>query len=108
MKELIKPKKKKEIFENLNVTAFHEDCGSYDRSGQYGRWTIIDQYWQEDSVDSSTNDLLFQTAKKLFKEKVFENQIYLLMLKKGSKIQKVVTLLNRMIVNKIGALKMIF
>ena len=59
MKELIKPKKKKEIFESLDATAFHEDCGTYDRSGQYTQWEIIDQYAQEDSVDNHTDNLLF-------------------------------------------------
>ena len=61
MKELIKPGKKTTVYERLNVTAFHEDGGSYSRGGTYSKvdgYTNENAYSERNSVDLD-DDLLF-------------------------------------------------
>ena len=65
MKELIKPVKETEVFENLNYTAFHEEGGSYSRGGDYLKgyysregYNVSSWYFENDNLDSY-DDVLF-------------------------------------------------
>ena len=63
MKDLIKPIKKKEVFEELKINAFHEDGGNYSRGGSYSRNEpvgdrTVNTYTKNDMTEID-GDLLF-------------------------------------------------
>ncbi len=58
MKELIKPAKRREVFELLRVTAFHEEAGYYNKTDYYQQGAGGNFYWKGGSVPSQ-EDILF-------------------------------------------------